>query len=175
MVKHLSHFKRLALIAGTVAALFVAPQACCQGANPDEAALHTQQGQAYFKEGFYGHAPKGRVAEAERSYGLAARELRAAIAQDPTNLDAHRNLARVYHIQKDFAGAAEQYQRVTELAPFDLDAYVNQSLALIELKRLDDAIQALERAKGATSDPKALKTLDGYIARIRSHQGEEVK
>ena len=58
-----------------------------------------------------------------------------------------------------------------ELTPADLDAYVNLALALIELKRLDEAIQTLEKAKGQTSDPKALNTLDTYLSKVRAHQG----
>ena len=102
-------------------------------------------------------------------------EFKAAIARDSAYADAHRNLARVYYIQKNFAGAAEEYQRVTELAPGDLDAYVNLALAMIELKRPDAAIRALENAKTRTSDPQALETLDAYITKVRAYQGEAVR
>jgi Flp pilus assembly protein TadD len=73
-------------------------------------------------------------------------------------------------VQKNFAGAAEEYRRVTELAPADLDAHINLALALIELNRDDEAIKALENAKGQTSDPKALATLDDYISKVRNHR-----
>ena len=140
-----------------------------------EPGYHNQRGMEYFKKGFYDHAPKNQAAEAERNYGFAIKEFKAAISRDSSYTEAHRNLARVYYVQKNFDGAAEEYKKVTELAPGDLDAYVNLALALIELKRLDEAIQALENAKDQTSDPKALNTLDTYIAKVRAHQAKEVR
>lgn len=166
----------LAFIAATVMlAFFSVPRAFCQDRSVDEAGFHNRQGMEYFKKGFYDHAPKNQEAEAERNYGLAVKEFKAAISRDFSIAESHRNLARVYYIQKNFDGAAEEYKRVTDLAPSDLDAYVNLALALIELKRPAEAIQALENAKGHTSDPKALETLDSYIAKIRTYQEKGVR
>ena len=176
MVKPLFRERLLAVIAGTVILAFLSvPGAFCQGSGVGEAGYHNQLGMEYFKKGFYDHAPKNQVAESERNYGLAIKEFQAAISRDSSFTDAHRNLARVYYVQKNFDGAAEEYKRVTELAPSDLDAYVNLALALIELQRLDEAIQALENAKHQTTDPKALDTLDTYIAKVRAHQAKEVR
>ena len=166
----------LAVIAGTVILAFLSPPgAFCQDISVGEAGIHNQQGMEYFKKGFYGHAPKNQAAEAERNYGLAVKEFKAAISRDFSYTEAHRNLARVYHVQKNFEGAAEEYKRVTELAPGDIDAYVNLALALIELKRPAEAIQVLEDAKGHTYDPKALETLDSYIEKVRAYQEKEVR
>ena len=166
----------LAVIVGAMmlAFLFV-PGAFCQDRSVDEAGFHNRQGMEYFKKGFYDHAPKNQEAEAERNYGLAVKEFKAAISRDFSFAEAHRNLARVYYVQKNFAGAAEEYKRVTDLAPGDLDAYVNLALALIELKRPAEAIQVLENAKGHASDPKVLETLDSYIEKVRTHQENEVR
>jgi tetratricopeptide (TPR) repeat protein len=163
------------LIAMMMAAHLVVPGTFGQTKKVNEADYHNQQGVEYFKKGFYDHTPRQQAEEAERNYGLAVKEFKAAIAKDPSFLEAHRNLARVYNVQRNFEGAAEEYQRVTELAPGDLDAYVNLALACIELKRFDEAIQALERAKTQTSDQKILKTLDGYIAKVRSQASKEVR
>ena len=149
--------------------------AFCQDMREGEARSHNQQAMEYFKKGFYDHAPRNQVADAERNYRLAVKELKAAIWKDSSYTEAHRNLARVYFVQKNFDGAAEEYQRVVELAPDDLDAYVNLALALIELGRPGDAIQALENAKGHTRDPKALETLDSYMGKIRACQEVEVR
>jgi tetratricopeptide (TPR) repeat protein len=176
MVKPVFREGLLALIIGTVILAFLSPPgAFCQDRGAGEAGYHNQRGVEYFKKGFYDHAPKNQVAESEMNYGLAIKEFQAAISRDSSYTDAHRNLARVYYVQKNFDGAAEEYKRVTELAPSDLDAYVNLALALIELKRPDEAIQALENAKQQTSDPKALDTLDTYIAKVRAHAGKEVR
>ena len=140
-----------------------------------EAGLHNQKGLEYFKKGFYDHAPKNQRAETERNYGLAVMEFKAAISIDSSNVEARRNLARVYYLQQNFDGAAEEYKRVTELAPGDLDAHVNLALSLIELKRLDEAIQVLENAKRQTSDPKTLNTLDIYLSKVRAYQAKELR
>ena len=164
----------LAVIAGTVMlVLLFSPPALCHDGDAGEAGYHNQRGTEYFKKGFYDQAPKKQAADAERNYGFAIKEFRAAISRDSSFTDAHRNLARVYYVQKNFEGAAEEYGRVTELAPGDLDAYVNLALALAELKRFGEAIRALEDAKQQTPDPKARDTLDGYIAKAR--EAEEVR
>jgi tetratricopeptide (TPR) repeat protein len=176
MTKPLYLQRFLAVVAGTVILVLLSlTGAFCQDTGTGEAGFHNQQGMEYFKKGFYDHAPKNQAGEAERNYGLAVKEFKSAIAGDFSNAEAHRNLARVYYVQKNFAGAAEEYQRVAELAPNDLDAYVNLALALIELKRPEEAIQALEDAKGQTSDSKALETLDSYIAKVRGYSGKEVR
>ncbi len=163
------------LIATVILAFLCAPGAFCQSGGAGEAGYHNQQGMEYFKKGFYDHAPKNQVAESERNYGLAIKEFKAAISGDPFYTDAHRNLARVYYVQKNFDGAAEEYKKVTELSPGDLDAYVNLALAFIELKRLDEAIQALENAKQQTSDAKVLETLETYISKVQALQAKEVR
>jgi tetratricopeptide (TPR) repeat protein len=166
----------LAVIAPAVMlAFFSVPRAFCQERSVDEAGVHNRQGMEYFKKGFYDHTPKNQDAEAERNYGLAVKEFKAAISKDSSFAEAHRNLARVYYVQKNFDGAAEEYKRVTELAPSDLDAHVNLALALIELKRPAEAIQVLENAKGHARDPKVLETLDSYIDKVRTHQENEVR
>jgi tetratricopeptide (TPR) repeat protein len=166
----------LAIIAGTVIlAFFPLLGAFSQEQGEGHPGYYNQRGMEYFNKGFYDHGPKNQKLEADRNYGLAVKEFRAAIAKDPSYTEAHRNLARVYFLQKKFDGAAEEYQRVTELAPDELDAYVNLALALIELKRLDQAIQALEKAKRQTSDPKAMMTLDSYLSKVRAYQAQEVR
>ena len=176
MVKPKFRERLLAVIVGTMILAFLSvPGAFCQDKGAGQPGDYNQRGMGYFKKGFYDHAPKNQKAEADRNYGLAIKEFKAAISKDPSYTEAHRNLARVYYVQKNFVGAAEEYKRVTELTPADLDAYVNLALALIELKRLDEAIQALEKAKGQTSDPKVLNTLDTYLSKVRAYQAQEVR
>lgn len=167
------------LLAGMVCFAVLAfvsiPAAFCQTGGEGNASYHYQRGMEFFKKGFYEHAPKSQVAEAKRNYESAVTEFRAAIAKDPSLTEAHRNLGRVYYIQKDFKGAAQEYAKVTELAPGDIDAYINLALSLISLERFDEAIESLESAKQQTSDAKALKTLDSYIAKIVAYQGKEVR
>lgn len=151
------------------------PGAFGQNRDMGEANKHNRQGMEYYEKGFYDHAPKNQAVEAERNYGLAIREFRNAISKDPSNTEAHQNLARVFFVQKNFQRAAEHYRRVTELTPGDLDAYVHLALTLIELQRLDEAIQALENAKQQSPDPKVLEKLDTYISKIRENQAKGVR
>ncbi len=164
-----------ALVCTAIVASISLPGAFCQETAAGEAASHNQRGLEYFSKGYYEHAPKNQRAEVERNYGLAVNEFKAAIARDPSHPAAHRNLARVYFLRKNFDGAVKEYQAAVALVPDDLDAYVNLALACLELKQPDKAIQALEDAKGQTSDPKALETLDSYLAKVRAYQAETVR
>lgn len=176
MVKPVFLARLLAVLACTLAlALIPLPGAFCQETAAGEAASRNQRGLEYFNKGYYEHAPKNQSVEVEKNYGLAVKEFKAAIAKDSTNPTAHQNLARVYFLQKNFDGAIKEYQTVVALVPDDLDAYVNLALACLELKKPDEAIQALEDAKGQTSDPKALETLDSYLAKVRAYQAETVR
>ena len=163
------------IVVALLLAFLAVPWAFCQVTGRDEPGYFNQRGLEYFHKGFYDHAPKNQVTEAEMNYGLAIKEFQAAIRRDSSYTEAHRNLARVYYVQKNFENAAQEYRRVTELRPGDLDTYVNLALALIELKRPDEAIQALEQAKLQTSDPKVLNMLDIYIAKVLEHQAREVR
>ncbi len=177
MIKSGFRERSLAIIAGTILLGFLAvPGALCQDrGGMGEPGYYNQRGVEYFKKGFYDHAPKNQAVEAQRNYGFAINEFKAAIAKDSSYTEAHRNLARVYYVQKNFDSAAEEYKKVTELDPGNLDAYVNLALALIELNRPDEAIQVLESAKDQTADTKALNKLDTYIAKVRAHQAGEVR
>jgi len=171
--------KRLLTIMACIIALafLTAPEVLCQVKPPDTdtPATHNQRGVDFFKKGFYEHAPKNEAAKAELNYRLAIKEFKEAIAKDSSYTDAHRNLARIYYVQKNFEDAAWEYKKVTELAPSDLDAYVNLALAYIELKELDVAVDTLENAKDHTTDPKVLDTLNGYITKIRNRQIKGVR
>jgi tetratricopeptide (TPR) repeat protein len=176
MGKRVLHRRLLAVMGiAVIFTILSIPAAFCQINKAGEAEYHNQQGMTYFKKGFYDHAPKNQVADTERNYGLAIREFKAALESDPFHIDAHRNLARVYYVKKDFNSAAGEYRRVTELLPGDIDAYVILALSLTKLRRFDEAIEALESGKQHTSDPEVLNKLDTYIAKIVAHQAGEVK
>jgi tetratricopeptide (TPR) repeat protein len=178
MIKLLFSQRFCHVLAGTLLIAFLAvPGAMCQvkGSDTDTPSIHNQRGMESFKKGFYEHAPKKQAAQAELNYRLAIKEFKAAIAKDSSYTDAHRNLARVYYIQRNYEEAAWEYKKVTELSPGDLDAYVNLALAYIELKEFGEAVDTLEKAKEQTSDPKASDTLNAYITKIRYHQAKGVR
>ncbi len=133
-------------------------------------AEHNRKGLEYFREGFYQRLPKGQQREANKAFDLAAGEFQNAIALKPDFVEAHRNLARLYYVRRQFSEAAASYRNVIRLAPRDLDAYVQLALADVELERFDEAIRQLELAKAQTDDQEAIRKLDGYIQKIRERK-----
>lgn len=140
------------------------------GAPGREQTTHLQRGLASFEQGFYEMLPKGRRAEAEDAFVTAVRELELALEAEPNNVRAHRTLARVHSLRKNYAAAAEHYRRLTEIDPFDVDAYVLAAVSLGEAGRFDEARIELERAKGRTADVRALALLDGYLTKLAEAQ-----
>ena len=170
------HKVMLVAIAGTLLfTLLAVPEVLCQDKGTNDPGYYNKRGVEFFNKGFYDHAPKNQAAEAELNYRYAIKEFKAAIANDPSYAESHRNLARLYYVQRDFGGAAQEYKKVTQLDPKDLDSYVNLALALIELKEFDEAVGALESAKEQTSDPKILYMFDTYITKVRIQQAKGVR
>ena len=127
---------------------------------------HNENGLKYFKKGFYEYAPHNKHQEANQYYEMAAAEFKKAIAENEGDAAAHRNLARVYHVQQKYALSAAEYKRLTELSPQDVDAYVNLAVAYTHLNRFDEACEQLELAKTKTDDPVAIGKLNGYIKKL---------
>ena len=130
------------------------------------------RGLAHFERGFYEYLPRGRAAEAAGEFDLAVREFKLALEMDPARVETHRALARVYRLEEKYLLSAEHYQKVTELTPHDIDAYVLAADALTEAGRLEDAGLALQRAKTRTADPKALQTLDRLLEKLSAAERE---
>jgi cytochrome c-type biogenesis protein CcmH/NrfG len=124
---------------------------------------HNRKGLEYYDEAFYGQLPKGKHREADAFFDLAAAEFREAIAANPKNVEAHRNLARLYYVRSNFLQAADAYRTVTILEPQNIDAYV-------QVDRFKEAIQELETAKTKTDNPEVIGKLDGYIRKIKEHR-----
>jgi len=146
----------LAFLAGNLSA-------AAQSAKESE---HNRKGLAYYNAAFYQHLPHGKQREADNSFELAITEFRQAITSNPNYADAHRNLARVYFVQKNFQQAADAYRTVTLLKPEDIDAFVLLALSYTEINKFPEAIEALQAAKTHTSDQGVVGKLDGYIEKI---------
>ena len=131
---------------------------------------HIQKGMEYYKKGFYELAPKRQQEEARQNYDLAVSEFQKAISMNPGSEEAHRNLARVYYVQKNFEEAAKEYQKVTQLNPYDIDAHVILALTLTKMNKFEDAIAQLQNAKAWTTDEKVLEKLNGYIQKLESNR-----
>jgi tetratricopeptide (TPR) repeat protein len=136
------------------------------GKGPADRTSHLKRATASFEKGFYEFLPKSQRAEAAAAFTEAVVEFKLALTADPLSRDAHRGLARVYYLQGDFPAAADQYRRLTELDPFDIDSYALAAVSLAESGRFADARDELEKAKARTSDPHALTTLDRFLAKL---------
>lgn len=158
----------LSVFATTALALAAVPQkdpsAPAKGQTTQ--ASHRERGLASFEEGFYELLPKGRRADADAAFAVAVRELTQAVADDPGDRDAHRALGRVFTLRNDHLRAAAHYRRLTEIDPYDVDAYALAASALAEAGSFGEARTELERAKGRTSDPRTTALLDGYLAKL---------
>jgi tetratricopeptide (TPR) repeat protein len=136
------------------------------GGQARDKATHLQRGIADFEQGFYEFLPKNRKAEAELAFTAAIKELELALESDPGNREAHRTLARIHAARQKHLLAAAQYQRLTELDPFDLDSYALAAASFAEAGRFTESRIELEKAKGRTTDLRALALLDGYLAKL---------
>jgi len=144
--------------------------AAAQHEQSGRASDHNRQGLQYFNEAFYKQLPKGKQQEAEQYFDLAAAEFKKALAANPKNVDAHRNLARLYYVRKDFPQAIDAYRMVTILEPRNIDAYLQLALSYTRVERFEEAVGVLEAAKTNTDDPEVLGKLNGYIRKIRERE-----
>jgi tetratricopeptide (TPR) repeat protein len=135
-----------------------------------EEVSYNKKGLDYFKKGFYELAPKSRSQEAAQYYELAILEFKKAIATNDRYVEAHRNLARVYYVQKKFGKSIEKYKNVTLLDPYDIDTYVNLALAYVQRENYDQVIEQLETAKNWTENEAIIDKLNGYIKKLEQER-----
>jgi tetratricopeptide (TPR) repeat protein len=126
-----------------------------------------RKGLQYFNDAFYRQLPKDNQRQADALFDLAIKKYKEAIAANPKLTDAHRNLARIYYVRKDFLQAANAYRMVTVLEPKDIDAYLQLALSYTQMSRFEEAIKALENAKTKTNDLETIGKLEEYIRKIR--------
>jgi tetratricopeptide (TPR) repeat protein len=91
-----------------------------------------------FARGFAAHRD-GRLTEAERDY-------QAALAAEPSHVDALHLLGVLRHQQGQHAEAAELVRRAVDLRPADPGLQLNLGNALKALGRIDDAIERFRNA-----------------------------
>ncbi|MGH9734895.1 MAG: tetratricopeptide repeat protein [Candidatus Acidiferrales bacterium] len=96
-----------------------------------------------------------RTGEGDR--GIA--ELKAVEAKNAKFAPAHEALGEVFSSNKDFKGAAQEFQRVIQLSPDDFGAKYNLALALIELQRNEEAQTLLVELGKTWHDPHVFYTL----------------
>jgi len=138
-----------------------------------DAQYQNEKGIEYFNKGFYEALPKKKKEEASRYFEQAGAAFKKAIALNKSDVDAHRNLARVYYVQKRFSAAALEYLKVTDLVPTDIDAYVLSALAYTKAKDYEQAMAQLKTAKTFTADQAVIQKLDDYLSKIEQKKGSQ--
>jgi tetratricopeptide (TPR) repeat protein len=82
-----------------------------------------------------------KVLRAEGKYDEAAKHLRTVIAQYPRDRVALNDLGRILFLQRQYAAAIEQLQKVLAIDPEDLQAHYN---LMLSFTGMGDAKQAHE-------------------------------
>ncbi len=141
-------------------------QALSQDITQDEV-TYNEQGMKFFNQGYYTSLPQGRAQEADQLFEQAIAAFKRSIAIKETYADAHRNLARVYYVQKRFNEAAREYERLIELTPDDIDMYVKLAAAYANQDKYPEAIDILEKAKKIASDERVVTMLNEFIQRLQ--------
>ncbi|MBN2372823.1 tetratricopeptide repeat protein [bacterium] len=150
-----------------VSFMFFPSEGCAsQGIAKDEA-YYNETGLGYFNKGFYELMPRGKREEASQLFEQAIAAFKEAISLNENYVEAHRNLARVFYVQKRFSEAAESYKKVAELTPNDIDTYLKIASAYTKLNNHSEAIEQLEKAKGLAIDQTVIDKLDNYIKKIK--------
>jgi parvulin-like peptidyl-prolyl isomerase len=90
----------------------------------------------------------------------AREHLDAAISLDAANREAHRYLG-VYYLQVDsLARALQQFRRLVELAPTDVEALNNVAFVLSRQRQYRQAIEYYTRAKALATDPRVTHAIN---------------
>lgn len=129
---------------------------------------YNHMGEQYLKSGVCDLVPLGNTARAFENLALAEQAFQKAIDIDPTFIESHVNLARLYHLRQDFDKAAAAYEKVIELTPNDINVLMDMALLLIEMEKTDEAVRYLEEAKRLARDEKTLQHLNRFVR--RSHR-----
>ena len=125
-------------------------------------------GETYMKRGVCDLAPPGNAARSSENLALAEEAFQKAIEANSACIDAHLNLARLYHFKKEFDKAVVEYEQVIDLAPSDMNVLVDMALLQIEMGRKNEAVRYLEQAKRLAGDNRTIQHLDRFIRKSGS-------
>src|SRR4028118_424370 len=78
---------------------------------------------------------------------------KAVLSEDPESLDALYNHGNVYMDEGKYELAAEQFRRAVEISPGHHAAFYKLGYALEYLGRIDEAIEAYDKAVKTSPNP----------------------
>jgi tetratricopeptide (TPR) repeat protein len=166
--------KQLKLLASIVIILAFFISSGCGIAKSEEIQFsenyYNEQGLSSFNEGFYNLLPAGKKEEAALQFQDAIAFFKKALEINSDFTEARHNLARVYFIRKEYAQAVEEYKKVVDLAPEDMDARLAIASACVKLGRRDEAIEQLKMARDMNDDSIIIDKLNTLIESINGEK-----
>jgi eukaryotic-like serine/threonine-protein kinase len=103
------------------------------------------------------------VYDKENMAEKAISSYRQAVKLDPSFYDPHEYFGVFYFHRGRYAEAAEEFQRVIDLAPGLDKAYTNLGASLEKLGRVDDAVKALQSSLTLRETPQALNNMGDLL------------
>lgn len=103
-----------------------------------------------------------------KDYRRAEWAYRSGLMADPRAVENHVGLATLALVQERPEAALEEYDAVLAERPNRADALLGRSLALIELRRLDEAERTLAEAEAKGADRSVIAKQRRLIAAVRS-------
>lgn len=100
---------------------------------------------------------------ARQDHERAVAGFRTLLADQPARLDALFGLASALAYQENYAEALDYFQKLTELAPENAHYHYHLGRNLLELQRVDEAVDSLSRS--LTEDPQHV---DSYLVLSRA-------
>jgi predicted O-linked N-acetylglucosamine transferase (SPINDLY family) len=107
---------------------------------------------------------KGRQALASGDRRSAVASFEAVLAEEPDNLAALIPLGRAHMLSSDFVKACEIFTRATQAAPDHAEAWRSLAECLRFRDQLDDALDAISRARSLAPDNPRILAQDVFIA-----------
>ena len=104
---------------------------------------------------------------------------RKVLALDPHYADAYFNVGRIMHLRKDFAAAAENYEKAMAESEgrYAPDVLFNYAHALMESGRVNEAVDAWHRyitiAEPIPEEAKWVERAKEYVKTLEGLQGEK--
>ncbi len=106
---------------------------------------------------------------------LASEEFEKVLTAQPENPDALLGLGRLAHGRGDHELALSYYNRVEQLAPEHPHVHGDRARTLLELNRLDEALQDSERALARSPETALLQLTHGAIELRLAHYGRSLE
>jgi tetratricopeptide (TPR) repeat protein len=141
---------------GILITVALAPFTVLPGGGMEDEAFFNDKGLGHYNRAYYEFLAAGKTEQAEEEFEKVALAFQEAIAINDRFVEAHRNLGRVYTVRKKDGAAIDEYWKVVDLEPGNLENYLPLASALERLGRFEEAREVLTRAKALSGDPRVL-------------------